>query len=312
VKARLAILPLAALAALAVPALGQGNAARPALSALPEGDVSLPAEASRPSAIPATEQLSGIRIAQTGRGAPGGVPQASFAGLAMRKHRGKMAPMPIPVNGQIELTMEGVPNACLAVSSPGRDTFRAAQLFLDAAEHVVPLRAERLEDSGGAAKLHVIDAWVDASTGGAREIRRTTIPLARLAEGPLGSVMYAFRSGASLRLVVPADGNAQIFMTDGRTLGATCGHIVADLQTERGKGSTLRGFVLRQAPIEGGQTPVRISVAASLSQTSLDAEPLLSATLRAMDPIPEPPRAVPRADPPIAPPPAPANLDFDD
>ncbi|MGH7297549.1 MAG: hypothetical protein ACRELB_21610, partial [Polyangiaceae bacterium] len=58
--------------------------------------------------------------------------------------------------------------------------------------------------SGATASLEMIDAWFDMRSGGARLVGHTTMPLARVFQGPSGLDVYAARDGDAVEVVFHA------------------------------------------------------------------------------------------------------------
>jgi hypothetical protein len=259
------------------------------LADLPQATVGgLPAMDKRPSEVDAAGRVAGLTISPVGPGMPA---------PPRRNKKGKMSPAPI-VPGQVQVQVAGNEGSCVSVLVQGRDTFRSTPMFVDASEGVLPIRVESITEKGDAASLTIVDAWVDPTSGGAKEIRHVDIPLAKVAQGPAGAPAYAFRDGNVIQLVTPAGSNAQLSNPDGQTFASSCGVLRGELAVEKGKSATMTGFFTHQTkPIEAkdGFAAVppmafRVAISASASQTSRDPEPLLSFVVRPLDPIPEMPR----------------------
>lgn len=280
--------PLAAIV-LACASATAAPAARPALGDIPEAAVpELPVLDQRPASIAAGSSVGDLRV---NAGPNNGMPPPTHHG----HFRGKRAAVPTPAaSTQAEITGEKPENVCVSVLVNGRDAFRSSSMFLESYEGVMPVRIESVKEAGDRATLSIVDAWVDPATLGAKEIRRVEVPLRRLATGPLGSSVYAFRSKNVVNLVVPAGMNGQLNASDGRVVSASCAVARAELPAERGKGATLTGFFTRQTPaIEAKDglaavppMTIRVGLSASSSQTSRDPDPVISVVLRALDEIP--------------------------
>lgn len=257
------------------------------LADLPQGSVGgLPAMDKRPTELDGAGRVTGLNVAPVG---PGMAPQPR------RTKKGKMLPPPPTVPGQVQVQITGGEGTCVSVLVQGRDTFRSTPMFIDAAEGVLPVRLESITDKGDTASLTVIDAWVDPTSGGAKEIRRVDVPLTRVAEGPAGAPAYAFREGNVVQIVTPAGNNASLSNPDGQTVASSCGVLRGELAVEKGKAATLTGFFTHQTKAieaKDGFAAVppmafRVAIAASASQTSRDPDPVLSFVVRPLDPIPE-------------------------
>lgn len=268
-----------------VAATGTVSAAAPKTSDLPSVALpGLPDTAKKPASIPADSQVPGVRIA-----GPGGTP------LAPQTKTGKRRFVPAP-GSSIEVSTDAPEASCVSVSLLGRDAFRANSMFLDRSEGVSPIRIETLREDGAGATLAIHDIWVDTVTLGVASNKKTEIPLARVATGPLGSSAYAFRDAATVQLVIPSGNNGQVQTGDGQFISASCATLRAELKSERGKAAVLSGFFMKQTPaVEAREgepaippVAIRLGLSASLSQTSRDVDPVLSVVMRALDEIPTP------------------------
>lgn len=274
-----------ALVAIAVVACaGSASGATPRTAELPLVQVPpLPDLSKKPDSIPAGSSVTGIRVA-----GPGGAPLAP-----PRKGRRVMPPPGVSV----EVSTDAPDQACVSVASAGRDGFRATSMFLDRSEGVVPVRVETLREGADAA-LAVVDLWVDTVTLGVQQAKRTELPLAKVASGPLGAAAYAFRDAAAVQLVVPSGNNGQVQTGDGQFISASCATLRTELKTERGKSAVVSGFFMKQTPaVEASEgqpaippMAIRLGLSASLSQTSRDPDPVLSVVVRALDEVPTPPK----------------------
>jgi hypothetical protein len=227
----LALLVLAA-AAFPTPARGADT------PALPAGELGLmPAYEKRPQAVGARERVDGIFVAAGGkehtrysmpglrhtgvfssaaaardfsaggaglvrslaaaaRGKPLGLGREPARGCFTLGHIGphESDPRPWPSMLQERLMLSAVEPGSLA----GR--LRAYE-----PTRVQVVRHERLALAGeGRATLEAVDAWIDPLTSGARLIRRSTLPLARVGSGPRGLEIYAARAtaGGAVHFVV--------------------------------------------------------------------------------------------------------------
>lgn len=272
-----------------VVAAGSVSAATPKTSELPTvTPPGLPDVASKPQSIPSTSVVSGIRVS-----GPGGAPLVP----QVRKGRRSF----VPPGTSVEISTDAPEQSCVSVAVTGRDAFRATSMFLDRSEGVSPIRIETLREDASGAMLSVVDLWVDTGSLGVQQIKKTDIPLARVASGPLGSAAYAFREASSVQLVIPSGNNGQVQTGDGQFISASCATLRAELKSERGKSSVVSGFFMKQTPAveakEGEPAippmAIRVGLSASLSQTSRDVDPVLSVVVRALDEIPTPPKRRP-------------------
>lgn len=268
-----------ALAALVVGA-GVASAAPPRAAELPLAQSPPLLEAAeRPQAIPAGATVAGVRV----------------VGARPPPARRRAPPTP---GTSVEVSTDAPDQACASVGTAGRDAFRATSVFVDRSEGVVPVRLETLRESPGGAALVVTDLWVDTASLGAQHARRVEVPLAKVATGPLGASVYAFRDAGTVQLIVPIDGSGQVQTSDGLFVSASCATLRAQLRSERGRAALVTGFFMKQtAAIDASDdqpavapVSVRVGLSASLSQTSRDPEPVLSVVVRALDELPAPPK----------------------
>jgi hypothetical protein len=296
VKTTLAISLLVCAAACVASTVTAASTPRVSIADLPEAQLpASPALESRPASIPASSTLSELHVDLQ----PGAVPVPS-RGLSSFARKGGAAQQAAAPSPPQQVSVGGlVPDACLSVVANGREAFRTSQVFLDSSEGVLPVRVETIKESAQGAELDVLDAWVDPSTRGVKEIKRTVIPLKKAASGPIGASAYAFRSGTTVSLIMPAGMNAQLVDSEGRFLSTSCQIARGELKVERGKGSTLSGLFTRMTVAQDAKDglaavpsmAIRIALSASASQLSADPDPILSVQLRALDEIPKALRA---------------------
>jgi hypothetical protein len=282
-----------------------------ALDDLPVGEVgAIPEE--KPEQIPATEKVAGIHPALPPRspGAFGGVEGSQYITLfpteeAADTHtQGGMGALFRNAMQQLEKAAGGV--------EPGPPCFVVAQEWhmrggkeqrwpVSFEEHpsvhgvikgtpaaqqypnvgIRAVRREKLEAKGERADLSAVEAWLDPGSLGVRVIGKSTMPLARVAEGPGHVDVYAAKSksGSTIHFVVALPrhkGRAamhigrhtQIFSGD-MTGHSDCGHARLSLQARPGLGeqAMLRVEVVvsepepAPAPEEGeaamGERPIR-------------------------------------------------------
>jgi hypothetical protein len=180
---------------------------------------------------------------------------------------------------------------------------------------VTAVHVEKLvRDEAGKASLEMTDAWVDPLTGGMRLIRRSTMPLVRIATGPTGIEVLAARDTDRVELVVTAatppagldpqtKAVAQQFTRMNALFGpfqfaqSDCGHMRVALRTsdEKGPVTAVVQTTALLPPLEKvepekdgvsasfqGIRAIRrrpVNVGLSLTQTSEDKEPLVSVSV---------------------------------
>jgi len=196
-------------------------------------------------------------------------------------------------------------HACVQTNdepSPQPDTWGhgMSQYYFSPRQGVVTARIESVDESKSPATLESIELWVDAMTGGARQIARRSIALGKLRDLPGGNHVYGFRSNDDVHLVitqgatkVPAHQISRLpgFMAVSsrmRSLGAQCPMAHFSMSAERGDGESLSvrfGTIkeLGTVPAEDGETQGLTKLEqrdaflhASLSFGESEAEPTLS------------------------------------
>jgi hypothetical protein len=166
------------------------------------------------------------------------------------------------------------------------------------------IRAERLlvpspgSASPGSPSLELTFAFIDLRSGGARLIRRDTIPLRLVQRAPGGLQVFAYRKGTKASFVIqsppplPDRGTLETVTvgdSDGGLLTTACHHVTVDLDiTKVGEAatSTVAGELAMRAspppdadPDTAGEVKVRpYRLSLSESWTSHDISPVLSAS----------------------------------
>ncbi|MFO0669009.1 MAG: hypothetical protein U0235_05170 [Polyangiaceae bacterium] len=172
----------------------------------------------------------------------------------------------------------------------------------DGREHVVAVHMEHVVDeTPSSAALEIVDAWVDVSTRGARLIRRSKVPLARVATAPGDIHVYAARDEKEVHFVIVEPRRtvrswSGIFQVGAEMSQSGCRHARSSLPIERG-GAEATTFIVNtevvtnDAPvIPGGgalgadmkaesvrSRPLRVH--ASVSWAGADAAPVLAVSM---------------------------------
>jgi hypothetical protein len=236
----------------------------PSLATIPE--VSLPEmlhPKDSPASLPATEMIEGIRISSV-------------------KHR------------QFG-TVEGSDGRCLTLGSiaPGAVPSGNAQAMIRASSSALPLRVERFVGaSSGKPELEISDGWVDMTSSGMREERKTRIPLTIIGSGPSGYSVYGFRSDGKLHVVFPTPQRFVAVDSFGKLGFVGCQHARLVLDPAASTGSLIRiagmiesrrsapkGLTAKSREIAQPMTLRGIEASVSISRTKRDREPLLSVTV---------------------------------
>jgi hypothetical protein len=196
-------------------------------------------------------------------------------------------------------------HACVQTNeeeSPQSDTWGhgMAQYYFSPRQGVAIARVESVDESKSPATLQSIELWVDATTGGTRQIARRSIALGKLQDLPGGNHVYGFRSNNDVHIVitqgatkVPSHQLSRLpgFMAVSsrmRSIGAQCPMAHFSMSAERGDGESLSvrfGTIkeLGTVPADDGETPERAKIEqrdaflhASLSFGESEAAPTLS------------------------------------
>ncbi|MDI1432295.1 hypothetical protein [Polyangium sorediatum] len=160
---------------------------------------------------------------------------------------------------------------------------------------VLPLRVERLvERKPGEAELEIVDAWFDGRTSSVRQATSTRVPLTVLAKGPESYVVYGFRKGDELQVVLPSQDRIGYVDPRGQIGFTQCGHLRIGLDTTAKNGAMLMAAgriqtkrAQRPAPsfhpqsqaVPADTTMRALQVTVSTSRTKREREPLLSASV---------------------------------
>jgi len=163
---------------------------------------------------------------------------------------------------------------------------------------VLPLRVERLvERKPGEAELEIVDAWFDGRTSSVRQVASTRVPLTVLAKGPEAYVVYGFRKGDELQVVIPVQDRIGYVDPRGQIGFTQCGHLRLGLDTTTKNGAMIvaagrirtkrASSAQRPAPSFHPQaqalpvdTMMRVvEVTVSTSRTKREREPLLSVSV---------------------------------
>ncbi len=306
---------------------GTAGAAPPSLprvSSLPAGDIPALHLRARPAGIGAGERVAGFWVSrpyagpayrQLGARALRNLPQyvmihaseaAATAATSGRTPPGALRDTTCFIGHQS-------PGTATTVVEWGSSFTGSASLHPHEGKDVHPVRSEQVVvDPDGTARLHVVQAWLDARTLGVRLASRTTLPLSQVAAGPRGLHVYAVRRGGEVEIVVttPPAARAQPlslglqFQQANGSFGAQsqCGHVRFALRTKggdgdtatvqadiplpprqgerRGEGSVIELFGLDKLPPEHQSTRARqLRIGVSTSSTSRDPDALLSVAM---------------------------------
>jgi hypothetical protein len=152
---------------------------------------------------------------------------------------------------------------------------------------IFSVRAEHLSLEQGPA-LVVDDFFVAPASGNVKRAVTTRVPLAKVAEGPNGLTVYAFREHNQVHLVFTAPG-ASMIGPNARPVVLGCGVSRVSLDTT-GRSGVATSFAIGLAkPVQPerleqfhgyDQVPMQraVRVSVSVSQTSRDPAPILSLT----------------------------------
>ncbi len=241
------------------------NAANtPTLSALP--DVPLPEmlhPKDSPASLPATETIDGIRISRV-------------------KHR---------EFGTVEVS----DGRCLTLGAVASGAVPSgnAHAMIRASSSALPLRIERFVGAGtGKPELEISDGWVDMTSSGMREERKTRIPLTVIGSGPSGYSVYGFRSDGKLHVVFPTPQRFVVVDAFGKVGFVGCQHARLVVDPAASTGTLVRvagtiesrrvepkALVAKSREVAQPMTLRGIEASVSVSRTKRDRESLLSVTV---------------------------------
>jgi hypothetical protein len=236
----------------------------PSLGSLP--DVRLPEmlhPKDSPATVPATESIEGIRVNRV-------------------KHR---------EFGNVETT----DGRCVTLGSvaPGAVPSGNASAMIRASSSALPLRVERFVGADtGKPELEISDGWIDMTSSGIREERKTRIPLTVMGSGPSGYSVYGFRSEGKLHVVFRTPQRFVFVDAFGKLGFVGCQHARLVLDPSANNGSMVRvagmiesrrsaqkGLISKTREVEQPMTLRGIEASVSISRTKRDKEPLLSVTV---------------------------------
>jgi len=245
-----------------VPSLASA-ANTPSISALAE--VRLPEmlhPKDSPDSLPASESIEGLRLT--------------------RGHRQDFG------------TVEGLDGRCLTLGSiaPGAIPSGTANAMIRASSSALPLRVERFVGaSEGKPELEIVDGWIDLTSNGMREVRKTRVQLSPIGSGPAGYTIYGFRSEGKVHVVFPTPNRFVYVDSFGKFGFVGCQHARLVLDPNASSGSLVRvagafefprslpkNLASQKAEAARPQTLRGIQATASVSRTKRDREPLLSVT----------------------------------
>jgi hypothetical protein len=243
--------------------------------------------------------FAGASLLATGAAAAGDAPGSlSRSKLSLLPARpvaaGTAAPPPrIPKQEQspsvhVEMT---VPNSYATINASAacvsRDTGWPMDRVLSYVhEAVVNIRVERLMEDKEHPQLTIETVMVDARSGGSKSAGVETIALLTMAATtPNGERVYAFRDDNNVHLLWHSPQSVQWRDARTPTGNANCGHahLLIDAKDVNGPKSSIQAMSTRSA-FEGGKSKVHtFHLAASLSKTSRDGEPVLSVGVTSLD-----------------------------
>lgn len=200
----------------------------------------------------------------------------------------------LPPSTMVRLRAEARPGslACLARVPDAGETLAGEMVDVWPVEGVVLVRSETLTERPEGATLSVIDAWLDARTGGLEQISRSELALTRLSVSTAMGALYAFRTNEEVRLVVPSLVGAEVHGDSGDS-AVSCEFAHWGLPL-RDSGAASMARVVRPpsppptaapsasaapASVEPAALQV-LDIAASVSRVRRDKEPLLSVSVR--------------------------------
>lgn len=235
----------------------------PTISALP--DVRVPEmlhPKDSPESLPETETIQGLRVLRA--------QQRTFG------------------------TVEATDGRCITLGSiaPGASPSGAQSAMIRASSSALPLRSERLVGvDSGKPELEITDGWVDVTSSGIREVRKTSVSLAVLGHGPSGYTVYGFRSEGKVHVVFPAPQRFVFVDAYGKLGFVGCKHTRLVLDPESSNGSIVRvsgmieahraqpkGLITKSREVAQPMTLRGMDASVSVSKTKRDREPLLSVT----------------------------------
>ena len=290
-KAKVASALASVAAAVAALAVASPSRAAVPLSTITAAAASATPSPGKPPRVRSTEHVDGLRVTRS--------PSAPFE-----------SPSHVLVTG------DPAHPACIA-NAESPDPLLQDRIFAYPTGPSLRVREERLAVDGGRPRLETRTFWVDPKTLGARLLDQGTTELSEIARGPGALRVYAFRSGATLHVVVPEDEGRATFR-DARSPGATtsCGHVhmtvtdgasalafvsSADKTSgdKAGLGEKMAAAVVpppdlgenekkmiaavvpppAPAPPSGRRAVRKVRVAVSISQAHRDPEPIVAVTL---------------------------------
>lgn len=202
-------------------------------------------------------------------------------------------------------TIMGLQGRCVTMGAiaPGAVPSGNSTTMIRASSSALPLRVERFVGADtGKPELEIVDAWVDMTSGGMREERRTHIPLVAMGKGPSGYSVYGFRSDGKVHAVFPTPQRFAFVDSFGKLGFVDCQHTRLTLDPALNTGSLVRVAGLIQlhqsaakAPVPGQRAAAQpvlyrgIEATVSVSKIKRDREPLLSVTVAWNEDEPMPP-----------------------
>ncbi len=268
-RSLIAVTALGVAAAVASPAPeahaeGKPESPRVAFASLPSGTLSMPPQ-NAPARIGAQERAEGFMVVP-------GPPTSQIAVVAGGKAKG--------ATSGFDFT-KFPHDACYSNVARGRGMFdenvpaqwpedlEAPAMLQSSTMGGIPkvqaMHAERLVISGDHAVLETRDAWVDPLTRGARLVKKTDLPMARVASLVGGVSVFASRGGGRVQFVVHAPKRGQsggwgagllAERSDGENANSQqCDHLRVGLSAEKGDADSATVQLQVVLADEASQTP---------------------------------------------------------
>jgi hypothetical protein len=235
--------------------------ARPTWSSIPRASIPAPpSHAGAPSALAATEQVSGFSVENNGTA---NSPRVRAFVETTPARRSCLA-------GDVDYGTAADPTL--------HDRTTVAHMRLGV---VTALRAERLLVEGQSASLEITDLWIDPRSRGLRIIKSERLPLGVLARGPGGADVYAYRDASDqLWAVVPSSTNASGVDSEGERSFAACGHVrLSAGQSGAQVALSWNAPPAKVDPPSAARFPRELLVTITTSRSSRDHQPVVSVVM---------------------------------
>lgn len=193
-------------------------------------------------------------------------------------------------------TIMGLQGRCVTMGAiaPGAVPSGNTSAMIRASSSALPLRVERFVGADvGKPEIEIVDGWVDMTSGGMREERKTHIPLVSIGKGPAGYSVYGFRSEGKVHAIFPTPQRFAFVDSFGKLGFVDCQHTRLTIDPTMNNGSLVRvaGMIELRRPgpsvvaapqQRAAAQPVAfrgIEATVSVSKMKRDREPLLSVTV---------------------------------